>query len=363
MNNESRSEDEQRNVRVPPTAFLNVHTAMEYSRYYTNDQLMAMFLNLKTIVSKRCVRRQHIALDNISCMLERYLKENLNPNTYKSIHNIYLVEYVPEHFDTDWKNDDPYGVEYPAKIRIYFRHGEDCVAKRYIGDVHDSTLLSNYLLTITKELRGTYYLKITPPAHHVRDPPYNIRNDISESAEVNYVTEIGVENGFIRKSKCSSRDIKNIYGGMLKEIESFYVKGDRMKELFKMCKDINTRYSGNFITSAKSAVFTFLLIGRYYQTSLHETLNIPYDVIKLIAQKVWGTRCDKEVWGVGEVPLRMKYDYAAQEDRSINFYDEDSYSNHDGHANGWAPYYFDRRHVFTNHDFSGSRLYHPYVDS
>jgi hypothetical protein len=276
------------------------------------------------------------------------LKEKLISEKYPSLCNDTYAYYSPGHINRDWKADNPYGIEYYPKIDIYFQFGEDLYAKFYVEDQQETRMSSRYHITIT-EKRGKNILKILPPKHHVREPPYNDATNISsisDSASVKYVCHnVPTTNGTLRvdrKSKCKAKTLNDIYGNILKEVRDFFINERNMWEMLAKCKSLHRVHNANFIAGAKAAVFMFLMIGRFRS-------SIPYDLIRMIAKKVWESRYNKDVWGVGDVTINTRY--MAPDYRTVpsNSYDEDSYIHYEDECNGWTPYYFHKKNVFTNY--------------
>jgi hypothetical protein len=333
---------------VSPGAFLNINNALEASRFYTNDQLMAMYYNLESVIMARAIRRNYSRNNGITSTIEKYLTRNLKTaGKYLHINDIKSYEFSPSCIYDNLKiNSDkvPYNI---IGFRLYIgvRYGEVLKSKMFVNDEEEKELSNEYDILITYRHSidqyhpSKYVLKLIPPAHHIANPPFQSYQDMlnyQKTAIVKYNLATKIR----KKSTLNTKQLQYIYGKMLQEIADFYVTQEYAIKAMELGIHLQKQYDKYHICAAKSATLTFILIARFRPHLL--PLKLPYDVIKYIASYVWESRYDNAIWGITNTPINHKkdvprdYQYLNGEDPPVENleWDEDHYSQH----NNFGPY-------------------------
>lgn len=314
---------------IPMSALLDINKAVDYSQYFTNDQLMTMFFNLKNAVHKRCVRRNAIESDYYDDYLSKYLKnafKEAGPE-YECISDSFFAEFTPPYVETS--TEDFEGKNIYPRINISFSHGEPLSAKRFVYDDVKTAFNNNYSIRIEYNVEGDeYMLTIKQPIQCVSKPPYQNWQHCDK------IIEKGTAKYFIlggTKNITAGVGANEISYDILPKIISFYVEKGHMETMMDNCRQLKRTFNKSFSVKAKSATLCFLIIGRFRFN------YIPYDVIKLIAKKVWDSRFTLSEWGVGNIPTNGEYN---RERKDCCSYDEDSiHRSVEESEYGWKPFH------------------------
>ena len=330
--------------------FLSHDTADKATRKYTNEQLLLLKKILDESIQKSMYKRHNAIHNEIGRTVKKLL---IDSTDNKNINNLEWVGFCPSFEGENYidpKESGPTQI-YPNILYITFRYGEEMVVDKLYEDDDD-----NYYLTEEeKTLKNIYEIvirdgllfsvEITPPDHHIKAPPYKRNECVSDDAKIKWThnphlnrkQQSGID-GWSIDSKLNNKQRKDIYGKLLPAIVDSYIKNGFARTLIEKCVNLNDKYNKYHILSAHSASLCFLMIGRFRFSDLLQYQKIPYDVIKLIAKIVWGTRYDNNVWGVGYV----ENNYPMEFTRTDSTYDEDHY-RYNYSRYGWLPWYEPRR--------------------
>lgn len=341
---------------------LNHELALEGTRKFTNRELLMMRKIIDDAIFRRMVRRQYDMNESLSRVMTNILSKAIADAGYSEILGKNLWVYCcPSFRDTNYKNKNGPSMIYCTRIGIYFNYGESITAKKYMDDEEPRVIDDEYKIEI--RLKKSLEIKIEPPAHHVKTPPYENRTgagNIRDSAKIKWILEQPVS----RRQNCdipkciiksplpNSHMRKSIYGQeLLKSLVDFYITKGNAKLLLDHCTRIISKYDQHFITSAHSTTMYFLTVGKFCPKALtglsvEDQSNwnhiIPYDVIKLIAKHVWESRYENEIWGTDtrEVLSIPQFHNVEPGAPSPPTYNEDRYSEYDIRGpHGWVPWF------------------------
>lgn len=332
---------------------LDINLAIDETRKFTNEQLLAIRKNMNNAIYRRMNRRQYIMDRNITRVMEKYISNALEELGLSEIlgNNIYCY-YCPRFTDTNYKQKqitDPMLANYVDRIGFSFDYGETYIGPRYIGDDQVTTMEPRYRIQIKPGK-----ISIVAPVHHVKPLPYNraenFSGNISNSVQIkwHWVSNVpkkqqcGIPNYIIKSKLTTSKERNLIYTDvLLKAVVNLLITNGHADLMLRKCQNLYEIYNKHFITSAQSSTLYFLLIGRFQQKAIHHSF-VPMDVIRYIAKIIWESRYENNVWGNDG---SKRFDVIVPPEETNLSIDEDHFQEDDDNApHGWKPWYRIRDH-------------------
>jgi hypothetical protein len=280
--------------------------ALEETGRFTDMELFRLFTNVNTVIKMRLHRRFWVEANAVCDAIKSYFSHN--PLTVKSAIKIRNIEC---------KRMDASHIS----VTIRFKFGEKYKGVRYTDQdpSKERTFYAYYYLKISCSyaMGICYEVKLTPPIHHVISLPTNRDGNSDEECTANAALRFDNKEAALspdsekqktlkRAGGPSSYDRKNIYGDLLKPFTQYFIHERRAVEIINLAENVYHKYHQYPIGKARAATMTFLLIGRF--RSIGE-IRLPYDVVKIIANRVWKSRHNVDKWRITEkeVPRDIYY--------------------------------------------------------
>jgi hypothetical protein len=187
------------------------------------------------------------------------------------------LPYILLKFDygeSDRESDEDIDTEFKVKI-------EQVVDPIHNVTQKELTIIITPPLYIISELEGID-MDMTKGRYY-----YDEKERIVENSKIYY----SIGNKITFKKGPNAKKRKDMYGDLPK-IMLHYLK-DHATHLIALTRRLTENYRTYHISTAKTATYSFLIIGRFYKIY---NLDIPYDIVKLIAKLVWDSRYDNELW-------------------------------------------------------------------
>jgi hypothetical protein len=297
--------------------------ALEESGRLTNEELFKLLTVMNTVVKTRLSRRINMEFYVVQKAICSYFKRNP-----------FIIDGKLIKMKSVFLSRDP---SMRITTNMSFKFGEIYRGVRYTDQDPNWThiIYSGYKLSITNFIDYTagsknklYAVKLSPPLHHVlklptdRGDPKSDEEYIDEAslvfnnARTHNIPEFCTKLDRAQEYYCHRESHDSIHGDLLQAFMGYFIRGGRTVEIMDLISHIFHQYHLYPIGKTRSATMAFLIIGRH--RLLAEYIKMPYDVVQLIARKVWNTRYEVDSWRVINKETYDPISCTQYEDHSYN---------------------------------------------
>ena len=281
---------------------MNNDSMMGFTTYKNSMETISTLTFEET---KKFLNRVYIS----SLVRERQHTENTKMSIYDAL-NIYIkrnsivgdeITYIEAEYICD--HDEP--PQIPPYISLNIEYGKPFNGKMFEDEEAQTTCSSIFKVKILPKLQ----IIIEPPLHNAIDMPLKINNfidrlniihEIIDKTSVFYdIISDDKENSNLQFIKGPNRKKRNDIYGEFMEIIIPYIKKHAIN-LLELTERVRMKYQKYHIGKVKSACYAFLIIGRFNKIC---DIDVPYDIVKLIAKYVWKSRYNNEIW---KTPIKEK---------------------------------------------------------
>jgi hypothetical protein len=275
---------------------LNTARMLEITSQYTDHELdlalNTMFTAIKIRQNRRVVFKENATTNAVL-------------NYFKSKPFITDV-WCWHHYIPGVHTNDKY---FPEMVELAFDYGEDYTGIQYItkwGRGEERTLHPRYMVKIERNSYNMCVVSLIPPTHHVISLPTTYLK--SEEAVRNATIKCVIQDGIVGVLEGTDKRTRiNIYGDLLKPFVKYFLTDMNAVKIINQASDVYTSYEYHHISKTDSATTAFLIIGRFRELG---GFRVPYDIVKMIAKKVWKSRYQNDVWNfkIPENPKELDAD-------------------------------------------------------